>query len=500
MLLLASCRKDFDFTVSSGRLGFSKDTVFLDTIFANIGSSTYTLKVFNQENRDVVIPRVALSRGLESNYRLNVDGLAGKVFADIPLLARDSLFIFIETTITSDALPSTEFLYTDAIQFETPNSTVTVPLITLVKDAVFLFPQENDEGITETLVLPGVDENGTQEINGFELDDTELDLTNEKPYVIYGYAAVPSGRILNIAAGTRIHFHANSGIIVNAGASIRINGSLSEDQEFLENEVVIEGDRLEPQFAEVAGQWGTIWLRSGSVGNEINHLTLKNAAIGLLVDGPTATNDPPVLTVTNSQVFNSATTNLWARGAKISAANLVLGNAGSSSLYCNLGGDYAFTHCTIANYWNTGFRNNPAVRIDHEDGSSLGTGFTNISFSNTIVDGNRDIEFSMATNPNSSFVFNFRNCAFKFNDRNDNFVGNPLFDFTNDTAYQNPILNPATGFTDPVNNEFSLTENAEIRGLGNVSIANNIPLDILGNDRTSLPDLGAFQFVMPDFQ
>ena len=500
MLLLASCRKDFDFTVSSGKLLFSKDTVFLDTVFANIGSSTYTLKVYNQENQDVVIPRIALSRGLESSYRLNVDGLAGKVFTDIPLLARDSLFIFIETTVISDALPTTEFLYTDAIQFETPNTTASVPLITLVKDAVFLFPQETADGGTETLILPGVGENGTLKINGFELDDTQLEFTNEKPYVIYGYAAVPSGRSLNIAAGARVHFHTNSGIIVNAGGSIRINGSLSEDRELLENEVIFEGDRLEPQFAEVAGQWGTIWLRSGSVGNVIDHLTLKNAAIGLLVDGPTTTNDPLGLTLANSQVFNSATTNLWARGAKISATNLVLGNAGSSSLYCNLGGDYAFSHCTIANYWNTGFRSSPALRIDHEDGSGLGTGFTNISFSNTIVDGNRDIEFVMANNTNGSFIFNFRNCAFKFNDRNDNFAGNPLFDFSDASAYQNPILNPATGFMDPVSNDFSLTENAEVRGLGDISIANDLPLDILGNDRTTLPDVGAYQFVLPDFQ
>ena len=42
---LTSCRKDFAFEPSSGGLEFSKDTVYLDTVFTNIGSSTYKLKI-----------------------------------------------------------------------------------------------------------------------------------------------------------------------------------------------------------------------------------------------------------------------------------------------------------------------------------------------------------------------------------------------------------------------------------------------------------------------
>jgi hypothetical protein len=32
---------------------FSKDTIYLDTVFNNIGSSTYTLKVYNKSNKDI---------------------------------------------------------------------------------------------------------------------------------------------------------------------------------------------------------------------------------------------------------------------------------------------------------------------------------------------------------------------------------------------------------------------------------------------------------------
>jgi len=48
LMLWSSCRKDFEYAPSTGSLEFSKDTVYLDTVFSKIGSSTYNLKVYNQ--------------------------------------------------------------------------------------------------------------------------------------------------------------------------------------------------------------------------------------------------------------------------------------------------------------------------------------------------------------------------------------------------------------------------------------------------------------------
>ena len=201
LLLWSSCRKDFDFTPTEGALRFSKDTVYLDTVFTNIGSSTYTLKVYNTSNNDISIPKIKLQEGQNSNYRLNVDGmtgdtpLTGKEFTDVELLAKDSMYIFIETTIDIQSLVSddTQFLYTDAIEFGL-NNKQTVELVTLVKDAVFIYPQQftNPDGSTviETLSFD-VDGDGVSDetnIQGRFLEDNELNFTNEKPYVIYGYA------------------------------------------------------------------------------------------------------------------------------------------------------------------------------------------------------------------------------------------------------------------------------------------------------------------------
>ena len=102
VLALTSCRNDFDFEPSTGGLEFSRDTVYLDTIFSNIGSSTYTLKVYNRSDKNISIPSLKLGKGLDSKYRIMVDGMQGnqgKLFNNVELLAKDSMFIFIETTV-----------------------------------------------------------------------------------------------------------------------------------------------------------------------------------------------------------------------------------------------------------------------------------------------------------------------------------------------------------------------------------------------------------------
>ena len=73
----SSCRTDFEFTPDVSSLSFSKDTVYLDTIFSNIGSSTYNLKVYNQSSENILISSLKLGQGENSFYRLSVDGMNG---------------------------------------------------------------------------------------------------------------------------------------------------------------------------------------------------------------------------------------------------------------------------------------------------------------------------------------------------------------------------------------------------------------------------------------
>lgn len=495
-LFWCSCRKDFQYDPSSGNLEFSKDTVYLDTVFTNIGSSTYSLKVYNPSTSDIQIPRVRLGQGINSSYRLNVDGVAGKEFENVPLMAKDSLFIFIETTFDISTLNQNEFLYADAILFDEGPKQQEVQLVTLIKDAIFLYPSENADGSKETILL-GVDEEGNEiRIEGFILTDEQLNFNNEKPYVIYGYAGVESGKTLTVDPGSRIHFHKDSGILVGQGASLNVNGGLSSDTLLLENEVIFEGDRLEPEFSGVPGQWGTIWLSPGSVNNSINHLTIRNGTVGLLVEGNLPLNDPQLI-IRNSQIYNSLSVNLWGRSSYIEGENLVFGNAGNGSLIITNGGNYAFRHGTIVNYWSNGFRTGAALQMSNYDpfeNSDPGGQDLTASFINCIVDGNTFLELSLNSNETNLFDFTFMNCLIKFRDTNNQFESDPLYDFENTMFYSNVFLNEDTDFLNTARNDFRLGESSFAIGKADQATALLVPLDIQGTDRTSEPDIGAFEF------
>ncbi|MCE2611956.1 hypothetical protein LVD13_03155 [Flavobacteriaceae bacterium D16] len=491
-----SCRKDFDFETSQGQLRFSKDTVFLDTIFTGISSSTYSLKVFNPTDADLNIPFIGLLEGESSGYRLNVDGLAGKEFQDIPILARDSLYVFIETTLDISAQNQNQFLYTDILRFGSGGVTQDIPLVTLIRDAIFLYPATLPDGTKETISL-GLNPDGSEAlVLGFYLQQEQLNFTNEKPYVVYGYAAVPEGETLQMAAGARVHFHKESGLWVAPGASLQVNGELSADLIAMENEVIFEGDRLEPEFADVPGQWGTVWLAPGSTNNTINHLTVKNATVGLLVEGRPEAN-PPTLQISNSQIYSSALVNLWGRNTSIYGENFVSGNAGNAAFYGNLGGSYRFLHATFANYWSNGPRTGAAIQLNNFEESISGptiTGdLTQAFFGNCIVSGNSSNELFFNSNGLNAFDFNFDHSMIQFGSNSNN----PLYDFQDPERYNNILLNANPAFVDVVNQDFRISQDSDAIGNANQVLAQEVISDILGNDRSVLADIGAWQY-LPD--
>ena len=404
LIIFSSCRKDFSTQISLGNLTFSKDTVYLDTVFTNIGSSTYNLKVYNKSNRAISIPSVQLGKGEDSFYRLSVDGIPGKFFENVEISAKDSIYIFIETTI--DFSQVTNPIYTDEIVFDTGENFQDVKLITLVKDAIFLYPSKNATGLIETINI-GIDVEGDEiNVNGFYLNDDTI-FTNEKPYVIYGYCAVPSYKTLTIEAGANIHFHSNSGLIVDKNATLNIEGELN-------NEVFIEGDRLETQFSDIPGQWGTIWLRAGSKNNAINYAIIKNAFAGIITDsiGSTST---PTLTIKNTQIYNSSSFGILARGTSILGENLVINNSGQSSLACIIGGRYNFTHSTFVNFWNKSLRQFPSVLINNfytypENNNQIieTRDLLAANFTNCIIDGSSNLELAIDKIEGSQLIMNLK--------------------------------------------------------------------------------------------
>ena len=487
---VSSCRKDFSTIANFGSLEFSKDTIYLDTVFTNIGSATYNLKVYNRGNRSITIPKIALENGTSSNYRLNVDGIAGKEFNDIDILAKDSIFVFIETTINANNI--TNPLYTDRILFDNGSNQQDVNLITLVQDANFIYPGKNP--ITMKIDSLTIDGQATT-IKGRFLTNTELTFTNSKPTVIYGYAAVPSNKTLTIEAGAKIYFHNNSGLIIDDKATLKVNGTLNE-------KVVFEGDRLESSFSEIPGQWGTIWMRAGSKDNEIYHAQIKNGIIGILVDsiGSTST---PTLKLQNLEIYNHSNFGILARGTNIEGSNLVIGSAGEASFAGTIGGTYNFTHSTFANFWNNGIRQLPTVLINNfftyvdTNGQEIieTRDLHAANFTNCIFDGNNNIEFILdKIEGGGVFNYNINNCMIQFNDTNNSFDDNTELDFTS-SNYQDIILNGNVHFRNSQNEDFIIGQDSDAINKAETSLFN---LDILGVERTSNPDIGAYQHIIFD--
>ncbi|AUC86510.1 hypothetical protein CW731_15015 [Polaribacter sp. ALD11] len=488
LISMSSCRKDFSTIPNSGKLEFSKDTVFLDTIFTNIGSATYNLKVYNRGNNAITIPRIELENGTSSNYRLNVDGIPGKEFNDIDILAKDSIFVFIETTVNVTNEPNP--LYTDRILFDTGDNLQDVDLVTLVEDANFIFPGKNAISMKiDSLTLNGQ----PTTIKGRFLEDTELTFTKVKPTVIYGYAAIPPNKILKIEAGARVHFHDNSGLIVDRKATLQVNGTLSE-------KVIFEGDRLENSFSQTPGQWGTIWMRAGSKDNEIQHAQIKNGIIGILVDS-IGSSSTPTLKLENTEIYNHSNFGILARETNIEGHNVVIGAAGQASLAATIGGTYNFTHSTFANYWNSGIRQLPAVLINNffvytnEAGQEITQtrDLKAANFTNCIFDGNNNIEFIIdKADGGGLFNYSVKNSMIKFNDSSNSFDGVTEVDFANNTNYSNIVLNGNPNFRDTQKSDLIIGDKSDAI---NKAITTPFTLDILGIDRATNPDIGAYQHI-----
>ncbi|MFP9114273.1 hypothetical protein ACLI1A_10025 [Flavobacterium sp. RHBU_3] len=506
-ITFTSCREDFVFETSAGGLEFSKDTVYLDTVFSNIGSSTYTLKVYNRSNKDIKIPSIRLGEGQNSKYRLMVDGMPGKEFTNVELLAKDSMYVFIESTIdySEYANNTTTFLYTDQIQFTSTNGTQNVELVTLVQDAYFLYPQRDDQGNYENVPF-----DSETNIYGFYLDEADPNNGNEyhwnntKPYVIYGYATVPTGKTLTVDPGARVHFHADSGLMVRPGGRLVVNGAQSTTEE-MENEVIFEGDRLEPDFADVAGQWGTVLIMSDQ-DNTINHLTLKNANIGIYAmvndDSPM-----PKVTIKNSQLYNCTNFAMYGIRANITGENVVVNNAGVAAAAFAFGGTYNFKYCTFANYFNS-YNQVPLLLNDYRQPDETTIEVTDLTanFDNCIVYGSGNIAMSLEkqAETGTNFHIKFNHSLIKVIDYNQ-LEHDSLYPFGDNDATLVEYLSTKIArtssqnkpdFVDGPNNKLQLitgTDGEGPEGTADPAVVTSPNTDITGTARGTLPDMGAYE-------
>jgi hypothetical protein len=240
-------------------------------------------------------------------------------------------------------------------------------------------------------------------------------------------------------------------------------------------------------------------LRKGSKENRIEHAQIKNGLIGILVDS-LGTNNKPTLELKNTEIYNHSNFGILAREAHIEGENVVIGSAGQASFAGTVGGNYSFIHSTFANYWNNGIRQLPTILvnnfftfIDSNNQEAVATrDLVRADFTNCIIAGNNNIEFVLDKVDGGLFNYSITNSMIQFNDVTNAFGNNAELDFTNPN-YQNIILNGTPNFRNTVLQDFIIGQNSDAI---NKAAASSVLLDLLGVDRSSSPDIGAYQHVM----
>lgn len=415
-LFFTSCKKDKIITSSSARLTFSQPFIMFDTVFTSIGSTTQIFRVHNPNNGEVNISSISLARGSASFYRLNVDGVPstpGKVFSNVQIAAKDSMYIFVEVTINPNASPSTSpFIYRDSIIFELNGNKQYFDLIAFGQNAYYHMPNQK-------IIF-----NNTQALS-YEVEPCNTVWAVDKPHLIYGYAVVDSACTLTIPANAKIYVHNGGGIWVYRYGTIKIEGTLT-------NPVTFQGDRLEQEYQDVPGQWDRIWINEGSVNNVINFAVIKNAYIGVhagvsVFDGlelpwVTLPVPPSKLTLTNTIIQNCSYSGILGHDYNISGGTDVIVNCGQHLLEFDYGGNYTFYQCTFANYWNqTNNSSNGSPRTtpsfyfnNYYNGSTL-SAFDSLHFGNCIFDGllAEEFQFDTTSGTISGFTvpYYFDHCA-----------------------------------------------------------------------------------------
>lgn len=482
ILISFACRREEPVFNQAANLRFSADTIYLDTVFTTVGSSTYTLKVYNPEKENVIVDNIRLGRGNSSAFRINVDGRATRSINNVEILAEDSIYIFVE--VTAPEINGPDFLYTDSIIFTNKGTVQDVDLVTLSRDVYFHKPNR-------FLVL-GNPPNAIP--IPYSIIDCSQNWMNDKPHVIYGYAIIDTGCVLNIDPGAEVYFHNNSGLLVADFGELNVaqNGIAG-----ISDSVIFAGDRLEPFYEDAPGQWGGILggiyiAQRGRA--RINLANIKNATTAIRLDSAV---NAQQLEITNSYILNTSRIGIYGGYGRLDAKNLVIASSGLHCFYA-FGGNYAFRHSTFANFWNQSTRNTPAVLlanfIEFQEESGAITRIVrdveSCYFGNCIIDGNNNQEFSLAEDETGGLSFLLNNVLLK-TDTDPNDRG---YDINDVNFFQNLIINRTAGFVDTDANYYDLDSSSQAINQGNTLDGQSIGNDILGRIRNvNLPDLGAFE-------
>ena len=439
----------------------TKLTVSFDTVLTSVGSVTRRFAVHNTSNQEITIKSIFLTGGY-SYYSINVNGVSGKPntpFKDVTISKKDSIFVFVKVNIDPHN-QNNPFLITDAIKFVTGTGEQEVKLIAYGQDARYIIADriiKNEDGneVFRYKVVAGEHETVTW--------------TKERPYVVYGWAAIDSTGTLIIEPGTKVYFHNKSGLWAYRYSNLKVNGTINEP-------VLFRGDRLESWFDKDYAQWNGVWINEG-VEASIHNATITNASIGIQVTpllDDVVTITPNIVKIENTIIKNTKEGGVWGSLLNIEMTNCVIANNGEYSLLLE-GGQYTMKHVTIANYLE---RKAAACYV-----SNVASGYDNAlmdikaDFINCIIYGKNETEVGIVKAKEAELEVIFQNCLIKAKENSSYFI--------------DCLRNEDPMFKNIEKHDFMLLPNSPAIGKGKPNIG--VPLDILGNPRGDKPDIGAYQ-------
>ena len=375
--LLTACSDDDSFTTSrSDLLTFSTDTVKMDTVFANVGSRTYSLWVYNHSGDGIRISTVRLRNGNQTGFRVNVDGsyldnTLGSVATDFEVRKGDSICVFVELTAKENRQPQAQLVEDDLVFSLESGAEQRVILRSFAWDAIKL---------TDLAVHR----------------DTLIE--SPKPIVIYGDGIeVDSGAVLTLRHST-LYFHDKAGITVR--------GSLKTEN------VMLRGDRLDHMFDylpydRVSGQWEGLIFTSSSHHNSLTDTEIRNAMTAVDLEG-TATLDSLQrrLTMTRCVIHNAKGDGIVADNSYIRLDHCQLSNTLGNCLAL-YGGIAEVDYCTLAQFYpfNVTARGVALVLANaHYDAVYP---LMRIACTNTIVTGYADDQVMVYRNDTTTMSYSF---------------------------------------------------------------------------------------------
>lgn len=411
-LCAVSCREEYrKYDTGTVYLEFSQDTVRFDTVFTTQTSITQRVSVRNPSKNAVSIDRIYLDGGVSSRFRINVSGDTALNQKGVVIGGKDSILIFIHTAIDYRD-QNNPFEIIDYIKFELNGMPAQqIVLSAWGQDAYYW---ESDRSITLPYhdPLEFYEEVDSVKFTYFIWNESEYPVSAQRPYVIYGYLTVPEGTVLRIPAGARFYFAANSGIWIQKGARLLVEGTVSEPVRFT-------SIRQDGSYRDAAGQWGRIWLSGESGPHRIEYAEIRNGKSGIWLDSCLVSEGG--LEVLNTRIENMSSHGIYAQQNRVEGTNLCISET-KVNLALFKGGNYLFTHCTFSNDYVGGYGNSQCLVLNNcESGESGGASvypLARAEFANSIFWGsgnyqlNIDLKNADQTTLKDGYLF--RHCLIRY--------------------------------------------------------------------------------------